>query len=264
MLYKLAHIIKERFGFIWDFIEWLNATAFSLTHRKQLKTLPQVLDTCSGEYHFRLAQSSDAPALVTFFANQPEEAYEFFKPHDFDAKAIKKVIANKGRHGIVPNFENALKNSCGDYIFFSDQDDIWNINKVNTCILALKDADLVVHNSRILFERDCSKELDFFQWRHSGPGYWKNLYKNTFVGSCMAFRKEVKGYALPFPKHILWHDMWIGLITEKHGVTKFINDQLLYYRRHDGNASTTCSSSSFSRWTQLKYRIQMFYYTLNR
>ena len=87
-----------------------------------------------------------------------------------------KVIANKGRHGIVPNFENALKNSCGDYIFFSDQDDIWNINKVNTCILALKDADLVVHNSRILFERDCSKELDFFQWRHSGPGYWKNLY----------------------------------------------------------------------------------------
>ena len=175
-----------------------------------------------------------------------------------------KVIANKGRHGIVPNFENALKNSCGDYIFFSDQDDIWNINKVNTCILALKDADLVVHNSRILFERNCSKELDFFQWRHSGPGYWKNLYKNTFVGSCMAFRKEVKGYALPFPKHILWHDMWIGLITEKHGVTKFINDQLLYYRRHDGNASTTCSSSSFSRWTQLKYRIQMFYYTLNR
>jgi hypothetical protein len=101
MLYKLAHIIKERFGFIWDFIEWLNATAFSLTHRKQLKTLPKVLDSCSGEYQFRLAQSSDAPALVTFFANQPEEAYEFFKPHDFDAKAIKKVIANKAFQTII-------------------------------------------------------------------------------------------------------------------------------------------------------------------
>ena len=101
MLYKLAHIIKERFGFIWDFIEWLNSTAFSFTHRKQLKTLPQVLDTCSGEYQFRLAQPSDASALVTFFANQPEEAFEFFKPHDFDAKAIKKVIANKAFQTII-------------------------------------------------------------------------------------------------------------------------------------------------------------------
>lgn len=101
MLYKIAHIIKERFGFIWDFIEWLNATAFSLTHRKQLKKLPQVLDSCSGEYQFRLAQPSDASALVTFFANQPEEAYEFFKPHDFDARAIKKIIANKAFQTII-------------------------------------------------------------------------------------------------------------------------------------------------------------------
>ena len=101
MLYKIAHIIRERFGFIWDFIEWLNAMVFSLTHRKQLKKLPQVLDSCSGEYQFRLAQPSDASALVTFFANQPEEAYEFFKPHDFDAKAIKKVIANKAFQTII-------------------------------------------------------------------------------------------------------------------------------------------------------------------
>ena len=101
MLYKIAHIIKERFGFIWDFIEWLNAMVFSLTHRKQLKTLPQVLARCSGEFQFRLAQASDAPALVGFFANQPEEAYEFFKPHDFDAKAIKKVIANKAFQTII-------------------------------------------------------------------------------------------------------------------------------------------------------------------
>ena len=60
-----------------------------------------MLDTCSGEYQFRLAQPSDASALVTFFANQPEEAFEFFKPHDFDAKAIKKVIANKAFQTII-------------------------------------------------------------------------------------------------------------------------------------------------------------------
>lgn len=223
--------------------------------------------TFNGERYIReqidsiLPQLNDEDEIIVSDDGSCDETINIL--NSFQDRRIK-VIANNGRHGIVPNFENALKNSSGDYIFFSDQDDIWKDNKVNKCVLALKDADLVVHNSRVLFERECSKELDFFQWRHSGPGYWKNLYKNTFVGNCMAFRKEVKDYALPFPKHILWHDMWIGLITEKHGVTKFINDQLLYYRRHDGNASSTCSVSSFNRWTQLKYRIQMFYYTFNR
>ena len=181
----------------------------------------------------------------------------------FHDKRIQ-IYYNTGRHGVVPNFENALNHSSGDYIFLSDQDDIWREDKVKICIEALKGVDLVVHNSRVVTERGGRPEYDFFQWRHSGPGYWKNLYKNTYVGSCMAFRKEVKNYALPFPKHILWHDMWIGLIVEKYGVTKFINDQLLFYRRHDANASTTGEASRFSKWIKLKYRAQMFYYTMIR
>lgn len=108
MLYKLAHIIKERFGFIWDFIEWVNATLFCITHKKQLKTLPAVLSECSSEYKFRLAEPSDVDALVKFFANQPEEAYEFFKPHDFDAKAIKKVVNNKAFQTIIVCHEQVI------------------------------------------------------------------------------------------------------------------------------------------------------------
>ena len=175
-----------------------------------------------------------------------------------------KVYHNQGKHGVVPNFENALKHSMGDVIFFSDQDDIWDENKVEKCLVALNDADLVVHNSKVVFEDGSYPEGDFFQLRHSGSGYWKNLFKNSFVGSCMAFKKEVKDYVLPFPKHILWHDMWIGLMVEKHGHTKFINDQLLYYRRHGDNASATSEKSSFSCWFQMKYRLQMLYYTMIR
>ena len=60
-----------------------------------------------------------------------------------------KIIYNKGRHGVVPNFENALRNSTGDFIFFADQDDIWDEHKVARCMTALKDADLVVHNANV-------------------------------------------------------------------------------------------------------------------
>ncbi len=175
-----------------------------------------------------------------------------------------KIFHNQGQHGVVPNFENALRHSSGDIIFFSDQDDIWDEHKVERCVDALKDVDLVVHNSRVGYEDGSHHDEDFFMLRHSGTGYWKNLLRNSYVGSCMAFKKEIKEYVLPFPKHILWHDMWIGLMVERHGKTKFINDQLLYYRRHGDNASATSEISSFSRWFQLKYRMQMLWYTMIR
>ena len=157
-----------------------------------------------------------------------------------------------------------MKHSEGDFIFFSDQDDIWDGHKVVKCIKALSDSDLVVHNSKVFYEDRNHLDEDFFKMRNSGPGYWKNLMKNSFVGSCMAFRKEIKEYVLPFPKHVLWHDMWIGLMVEKHGKTKFINDQLLYYRRHGDNASATSEMSTFSKWFQLKYRLQKLWYTMTR
>lgn len=175
-----------------------------------------------------------------------------------------KIFHNRTRHGVVPNFENSLKHSSGDIIFFSDQDDIWDKRKVEICTCALQEADLVVHNSKVVFEDGSLPNEDFFQLRNSGSGYWKNLKKNSFVGSCMAFKKEIKNYVLPFPKHILWHDMWIGLMVERHGETKFINNQLLYYRRHGNNASATSEKSTFSHWFQMKYRMQMLWYTMIR
>ena len=175
-----------------------------------------------------------------------------------------KIFHNTKKHGVVPNFENALKHATGNYIFFSDQDDIWTPNKVERCINALQTHDLVIHNSLIMDGEGNVSYIDFFSTRKSQKGYWRNLYKNSYVGSCMAFRKELLPHVLPFPKHILWHDMWIGLMAERKGKTLFIPDTLLYYRRHGNNASATAEKSSFSFFFQLKYRLQMLYYTLTK
>lgn len=95
MLYEIAHIIKERFGFIWDMVEWGNATAFSLMKGNAMKKIPSVLKGCSEKYEIRMAEVSDVDGLVEFFAKQPEEAFTFFKPHEFNAKAVRKVVKNK-------------------------------------------------------------------------------------------------------------------------------------------------------------------------
>lgn len=95
MLYEIAHIIKERFVFIWNMVELGNATAFSLMKGNAMKRVPSVLEGCSEKYEIRLAKASDVDGLVGFFAKQPEEAFTFFKPHEFDVKAVKKVVKNK-------------------------------------------------------------------------------------------------------------------------------------------------------------------------
>ena len=95
MLYKLAHSLRDRFGFLWNIIEWCNAFVFALTHRAALKRIPGILEECSGQYTLRLAAPADAAPLATFFAEQPEEAFKFFKPHAFDEKSLSKIIRNK-------------------------------------------------------------------------------------------------------------------------------------------------------------------------
>lgn len=95
MLYKIAHILRDRFGFLWNLVEWGNALVFALTHRAALKKIPAILRECSGQYTLRMAESADAAPLAKFFSEQPEESFEFFKPHAFDEKTLAKIILNK-------------------------------------------------------------------------------------------------------------------------------------------------------------------------
>lgn len=96
MLYKLAHILLDKFGFLWNLIEWGNALVFALTHKAALNKIPAILKDCSGEqYILRMAKPIDAIPLSIFFAEQPAEAFKFFKPHGFDEKSLLKVIRNK-------------------------------------------------------------------------------------------------------------------------------------------------------------------------
>ncbi len=95
MLYKLAHILRDKFGFLWNIIEWLNSLVFALTHRAALKEIPELLRKFSDKFTLRLAEPADAAPLATFFAEQPEEAFKFFKPHAFDEKSLLKIIKNR-------------------------------------------------------------------------------------------------------------------------------------------------------------------------
>lgn len=66
MLYEIAHIIKEKFSFLWNMIEWGNAMVFSVMKRNQLKEVPSVLNGCSDVYEIRIADEADVEGLFYF------------------------------------------------------------------------------------------------------------------------------------------------------------------------------------------------------
>lgn len=165
-----------------------------------------------------------------------------------------KIYPHQTFHSPIFNFEHALKEVRGDIVFLSDQDDIWLPDKVNVVAKAFEEhgCDIVVSDAVIVDDRLGTLHESFFEFYKSRPGLLKNIYRNRYLGCTMAVKKRILEKALPFPRNIAMHDMWIGLIGELFGKTVFIDDKLILYRRHS-NTLTTGKHASIGR--MLRWRI---------
>ena len=175
-----------------------------------------------------------------------------------------KIYPGNEFHSPIFNFENALKKAKGNYIFLCDQDDVWLSNKVSLMMDYLCNYDLVVSDCKIVDADLNIINESFFHTFSSGKGFCKNLIKNTYLGCCMAFKSEVLNYVLPFPKRIAMHDIWIGLSVELFGSVYFLDQPLIFYRRHGKNASFGGGKSHFSISYRIRYRIILLYLLLRR
>lgn len=162
-----------------------------------------------------------------------------------------KYIKGPGK-GVIKNFEHAIKNANGDYIFLCDQDDIWLDGKVEAVMNEFKNGAVVVmHDAKVVNNDLHVTEESFFASHGSGVGTVKNIIRNTYIGCCMAFSAELKPHILPFPDNLPMHDQWIGLKGERFGKVSLVSAPYLLYRRHDGTA--TGGATTFLQ--KLKWRI---------
>lgn len=163
-----------------------------------------------------------------------------------------RILKGPGK-GVSANFQNALFHTSGDLIFLCDQDDFWLPEKVETVRRRFEEKDglvLLVHDAVMTDENLKEIHPSYFEFRGSKPGILKNLWKNSFIGCCMAFKKELKPYILPFPEKLPMHDQWIGLAASSLGKVEFLPQKLLCYRRHGQNASeiTHAGAVQMLRW----------------
>lgn len=164
--------------------------------------------------------------------------------------------------GPTYNLERALARAKGDFIFLADQDDLWLENKVSKVLAEFADptVNCVLHNAYFYAQNangTWERGRRLFEVRPPRHGIWASVFKNSFTGCCMAFRREVLDLALPFPQGLPMHDQWLGICAEKTKKARFLNEPLLEYRQHAQNATALLERNKASLAQKILWRLSL-------
>ena len=219
--------------------------------------------TCNGEKYIKeqldsiLPQLGENDEIIISDDNSVDNTIDIIQ--SYNDTRIKFFFNKKENKGYTYNFENALLHVSGDYIFLSDQDDIWVENKVQVIQSCLQEmGNVLIMTDAFMTDADGNIQKQLSEWRHYRKGFWKNLYKGVYVGCTMAFTKEMLQYFLPIPSGLYGHDVWFGLLSELKYKIVYIKQPLIYYRRHDSVHSFSGKKSKNSIWFMFKYRFDFF------
>lgn len=159
-----------------------------------------------------------------------------------------QYFVNEKNIGFVKNFEEAIALCQGEYIALSDQDDIWETNKLQILSHQMKDA-LLIHSDALLI--DAEGEIINTSYMHrSNKVLRKNIveyfFNNDVTGCTMMFSRKLLSTILPMPKDIIAHDWWIAILARKQGKIVYVQKELVRYRQHLTNQIGATDTSKIS------------------
>ncbi|PZX57055.1 glycosyltransferase involved in cell wall biosynthesis [Algoriphagus ratkowskyi] len=147
-----------------------------------------------------------------------------------------RIHRNKQNLGYQRNFEANLKSCRGEFIAPCDQDDIWELDKIEKLFKLSEDNILVYHDSELVDENDApigyrmTTKLNFV----SGKKPEAFLFFNCVSGHAMLFRKSLLEHIFPFPTKG-FYDHWIVYVASHFGRIDYLNECLVKYRQHTKN-----------------------------
>ncbi len=163
-----------------------------------------------------------------------------------------KLHTNPTNIGFKKNFEKALKFASGDLIYLCDQDDIWNLDKIevmhkvfdeNNHIKLLASSFSFINQEGIPFEIEQIKNksnqnmlpLSVKKNDVIRINYDFVLKENFAQGCCMAITKEIVDDYLLRKNTQLPHDWSMVLLAASQDSCYFYNRECIQYRIHDKN-----------------------------
>lgn len=151
--------------------------------------------------------------------------------------------------GPAANFSALLAGSSADYVAFADQDDVWRPEKLKKLAAKLLELEgmfgrgtpLLVFSDSLVVDRDLRPLPGTFLSRQRvdvlrGVRLPRLLMQNFIAGNTMLFNAALRRKAGAVPAAALMHDSWIALVAAAFGRIGFVDEPLVLYRQHGGNA----------------------------
>lgn len=166
-------------------------------------------------------------------------------------RRIDLLHDESGKLGAIRNFgalmEEALERGA-DYLFFADQDDVWDPDKLSILLGAMCELEgrasgghlpLLVHSDLTIVDESLKIVSDSFV-KYSGlapenAGLGLLLCQNQVTGCASAINRRLLELACPLPPQILMHDWWVALLASSVGRVVYVPLQLVSYRQHGKN-----------------------------
>lgn len=126
------------------------------------------------------------------------------------------------------NFENALLRAKGDYLFFSDQDDVWKPWKLDKSLTMLRKCGGTIATSFYVGDADL-KIIGSVKYNHHAPFFSLKDQLGVYGFSMGFCRNELK-YILPIPSFVAGHDKYIQYSAMWRKKLYFIDEECAIHR----------------------------------
>lgn len=156
-----------------------------------------------------------------------------------------RLIENQERTGYIRNFFHALKHAGGDYIFLSDQDDVWLPDKIQRCVDILSEHPEITAlstNYRLIDENNSVIGKKFRNGRGDRirrVSLRQFLRHPKYPGMAMVIRRELLEESFKHISYQVAHDWQLNYLAARNQTLFYCPQVLAYYRQHGGNTVGT-------------------------
>ncbi|WP_088723763.1 glycosyltransferase family 2 protein [Streptococcus mutans] len=173
--------------------------------------------------------SDETPKIIAGFAKS-------------DAR-IRFINADKRENfGVIKNFYTLLKYEKADYYFFSDQDDVWQPQKLELTLASVEKENnqipLMVYTDLIVVDRDLQVLHDSMiktQSHHANTSLLEELTENTVTGGTMMVNHCLAKQWKQCYDDLIMHDWYLALLAASLGKLIYLDETTELYRQHESN-----------------------------
>lgn len=149
-----------------------------------------------------------------------------------------RLVQNEQNLGITKNFISGFFLAQGDYIAYSDQDDIWHPQKLELLLEAIGDGNMAYSNSAICDSE--GKVIAPLIQKQQLVSEVTSILDLTVWGHQLLFKRDLLQINDPYYfTQYIWLDAYLPMVAfqGKNTNVSYVPTPLVYWRRHDTTSS---------------------------